>query len=493
MSRADRFSGCLVGLAVGDALGYPVEGWTQDQILGRYGRIKDFVESPTEPPDRWRSPGLHSDDTQQALIIADAIIETGHADPDTICQKFLELAEGPSHLSLGAHRGAGRNFRYTVQALHDGAAWNRASRHTAGVGASMRVAPVGLAFGIDDAAMRVNAAQQALITHNDPRSVAASFLVAHTVGRMAWFPPSPFQAEAVLQEAIWFVRRSEDWLIEAHGRSLARECRAVLHHMSDALNGIVGQIDKPAGQVLPGIAERASELAGYMIEHPCRGFAPAGIVSAFWFFLHFKGDLERALEEAVNWGGDADTVGAIVGALCGALRGLDAIPQRWRDGLRGYELVLSRARALAGDKSAAGSRPDLADTELRWTMEEDILRREKTGQPPVDVTGWVRQGVVRKPVPVAEPEFREERYRDDRRRDDRRRDNRHHDDRRGERRDDDRHGGELAREDAEPAYEMDAEPGYDREQEEAFGESGPRDASRGRRPRRRRRGPRRES
>jgi ADP-ribosyl-[dinitrogen reductase] hydrolase len=399
MSRADRFVGSMVGLAVGDALGYPVEGWTREQIESVHGRITDYVESPIEPAEKWRLPGLHSDDTQQALAVADVLINVGRADPDALCQKFMEMAEGPPHLSLGAHRGAGRNFRYTIQALGGGAGWNQGSRHTAGVGASMRVAPVGLTLGFDDAAVRNNAALQALVTHNDPRAVSAAFLVANAVGRLAWMPPSPFHPEAFLNESIHFVRRSEEWLIEAHGRHLARESRPLLHHMSDALIGIVDQLDKAPGVVLPGIAERASALAGYTIEHPCRGFAPAGVVSAFYFYLHFGGEFEPALTEAVNWGGDTDTVCAILGAICGAHHGVEAIPTRWKEHLRALDLVVSRGKALAGDRSAYDMMPDLGEIELRWTMEEDRIRREKTGQPPVDTTDYVRRVVVRQIPP----------------------------------------------------------------------------------------------
>jgi len=408
MTRADRFSGCMLGLAVGDALGYPVEGWTGEQIRSRYGRIEDYVEPPTEPPERWRLPGLHSDDTQQALIVAEALIEAGRADPDLICQKMLEMAEGPPHLALGAHRGAGRNFRYKIQALRDGAPWNRGSRHTAGVGASMRVAPVGLAFGIDDAAVRANTTTQALITHNDPRAVAAAFMVAHTVGTLAWLPPRALDPEALLLDTINFVRRSETWLIETYGDSLARDSRPVLHHMSEALQGISGQTGMRPEAVLPGIAERASQLAGYTIEHPCRGFAPAGVVSAFYFFLHYRGEFEAALTEAINAGGDADTVGAIVGALCGTYGGPGAIPGRWSDGLHGRDLVLSRARALAGTASAIEAAPSMCEVELRWTLEEDRVRREKTGQTPVDSSGWVRQEIVRRIPPTLERHDRQE-------------------------------------------------------------------------------------
>jgi len=411
MSRTERILGCIAGLAVGDALGYPVEGWTGEKIAGRFGRITDFVEPPLDPPERWRIPGLHSDDTQLALIIAETLIEERRADPDAICQKFLEMAEGPPHLALGAHRGAGRNFRYTIQSLRNGASWNGASQHSAGVGASMRVAPVGLVFGIDDAAVRTNTALQALTTHNDPRAVAASLLVAHVVGRLAWTPPNPFQPELFLTEEIQFVRRSEAWLFETHSRHLARGSRPILNHMSSALAGLTGSIDKAPDAVLPGIAERATELAGYTIEHPCRGFAPAGVVSAFYFFLHFKGDFEKALTEAVNWGGDTDTVGSILGALCGTCHGLEAIPGRWLDALRGRDLVLSHARALAGDRSAIESEPDMAEVELAWTLEEDRTRREKTGQPAVDSSDWVRRGVARVP-PERPPRERDDRERD---------------------------------------------------------------------------------
>jgi ADP-ribosylglycohydrolase len=376
--------------------------------------VKDYVEPPLEPAEKWRLAGLHSDDTQQALAVADVLINEGRADPDALCQKFLEMAEGPPHLLLGAHRGAGRNFRYTIQSLREGATWNGGSRHTAGVGASMRVAPVGLCFGIDDAAVRTNAALQALVTHNDPRAVAASFLVANVVGRLAWVPPTVFASEPFLQESIHFVRRSEEWLIEAHGRHLARECRALLHQFSDALRGISGQSDKAPEAVLPGIAERASQLAGYTIEHPCRGFAPAAVVSALYFFLHFHGEIEPAIEEAINWGGDTDTVGAILGAMCGAYQGIHAIPARWKDRLRALDLVMSRARALAGDRAAFETMNDLGEIELRWTLEEDRLRREKTGQPPVEEGGWVRRVVVRQ-IPPREPRHGDEEGEDPRR------------------------------------------------------------------------------
>ena len=111
--------------------------------------------------------------------------------------------------------------------------------------------------------------------------------------------------------------------------------------------------------------------------------------------------------EAVNWGGDTDTVCAILGAMCGAHQG----PARFRPGGRiacsRLDLVTSRAQALAGDRAAYDAMPDLGEIELRWTIEEDRIRREKTGQPPVDTSGWVRRVVVRQiPPRESRPEDR---------------------------------------------------------------------------------------
>ena len=246
MSRTDRFVGCMVGLAVGDALGYPVEGWTAEQIEAA------TVGSGTMWNRRWirrRSggcPGLHSDDTQQALAVADVLIARAARIP-TPCAR--SSSRWPKDLPIS--RSAPTAARDGISATRsrrsaEGAGWNQGSRHTAGVGASMRVAPVGLALGIDDAAVRNNTAHPGAGHAQRPtrrRRRLPRRQCRRTTGMDATVA---VPAGAFLRESIYFVRRSEEWLIEAHGRHLARESRPLLHHMSEALTGIVDQIDKAA-------------------------------------------------------------------------------------------------------------------------------------------------------------------------------------------------------------------------------------------------------
>src|SRR5436305_10852270 len=95
LSRIDRVRGCLLGLAVGDALGAPLEGLSAQQIRAHYGQVVDFVDGARawkRKPYRWRMPGLYSDDTQQALALCDVLLESGHVDPERLAEIYLRLA-----------------------------------------------------------------------------------------------------------------------------------------------------------------------------------------------------------------------------------------------------------------------------------------------------------------------------------------------------------------------------------------------------------------
>ena len=91
LSRIDRVRGCLLGLAVGDALGAPLEGLTTQQIKTHYGRVKNYVDGVQawkRKPYRWRMRGLYSDDTQQALALCDNLLEFGRVDQRRLAESL---------------------------------------------------------------------------------------------------------------------------------------------------------------------------------------------------------------------------------------------------------------------------------------------------------------------------------------------------------------------------------------------------------------------
>ena len=111
-----------MGLAIGDALGAPLEGLTAQQIKTHYGRVKNYVDGVQawkRKPYRWRLRGLYSDDTQQALALCDVLIDHRRIDPQRLAELYLALAT-PKGSFLGAHRGIGRTFRQVLIDLEPG-------------------------------------------------------------------------------------------------------------------------------------------------------------------------------------------------------------------------------------------------------------------------------------------------------------------------------------------------------------------------------------
>src|SRR3954471_13631182 len=91
----DRARGCLLGLAIGDALGAPLEGLSSQQIRAHYGVVADFVDGVRawkRKPYRWRMPGLCADATQQALALFVFLLEHFRIDPGSLARLYLRLA-----------------------------------------------------------------------------------------------------------------------------------------------------------------------------------------------------------------------------------------------------------------------------------------------------------------------------------------------------------------------------------------------------------------
>ena len=146
LTRMDRARGCLLGLAVGDALGAPLEGLSAQQIRAHYGLVDDYVDGARawkKKPYRWRMPGLYSDDTQQALALCDVLLECGRIDLDRLAELYLGMAT-PKGAYVGAHRGVGRSFRQVLAGLERGVSPRETGQASAGIGAAMRIAPVAL-------------------------------------------------------------------------------------------------------------------------------------------------------------------------------------------------------------------------------------------------------------------------------------------------------------------------------------------------------------
>lgn len=296
-----RFRGCLLGLAIGDALGMPVEGARASSIRSRLGRVTDFLPAP------WRNlqAGQWTDDTKMMLCHARSIADTGRVDPEDITRKFLDWMDGRDW------RGMGNATYSSIKRLGEGASPGESGETgemAAGNGTAMRIAPVALFLCRDLEALRREAETASIITHNNSEAVAGSRAVSYAIARMVQEEIEPDELLA--------------GMVEFAGPS------GVSERLSMAGRLLKQEMDEEEALVRLG-------TSGYVVET---------VASAMFCVLKHRDDFAEAVIAAVNAGLDADTTGAIAGTLSGARNGLEAVPERW-----------------ASQVEAAGEILDLAD------------------------------------------------------------------------------------------------------------------------------------
>ena len=266
---ADRALAAYLGLAIGDALGATVEFMTKGEIAAQYG-VHDRIIG-----GGWLrlAAGAVTDDTQMSLAIGRSLIGCGGFELADICAQFAAwLKSGPADVGNTCRRGI---RRFIVKGTLEGPP----SDGDAGNGAAMRVLPVALAtLGAPERA-EVWTLAQARSTHHHPLSDAACCALVRMVQRL-----------------------------------IAGEGRGAVEAEAEALVA----------------AHRQFRFAPYP------GQSSAYVVDTMQTVLHHllaAESFDACLVATVNQGGDADTTGAIVGMLAGALWGRAAIPARWLDAL----------------------------------------------------------------------------------------------------------------------------------------------------------------
>jgi ADP-ribosylglycohydrolase len=331
---ANSYRGALIGTAVGDALGRPAEGRPPWQLREHYGRLTDF-----EPWAGWAGgpKGAVTDDTQMTMSVAECLVANGgRINPVDLAKRFV--------MWLPDGRGKGRTCVQAVLNLEAGSPWYEAGISSAGNGAAMRAAPVGLAHLRNVDALRHDAALSALITHSDTMAVASAVAHAWLVARLAVTPVGGLEPEA-----------------------LVRDLCAVLSDISDP-----GATERN-WQVRPGKSERPIRLVdrlaevpewlGRSVEHAGDWFYNGAFVleslpMSLWHFLNAPDDAEEAIVNAVMGGYDADTVASMTGAYVGAYLGEDALPTRWT----GQDLEFAADLRYLADQLLLLAGPEPTDT-----------------------------------------------------------------------------------------------------------------------------------
>jgi ADP-ribosylglycohydrolase len=308
MLSADRLRGMMVGLAVGDALGAPVEFMHRSSFQPVTGYRAGGVHA--------LQPGEWTDDTSMALALADSIANVGW-DLNDQARRYLAWYRLGDYSVVGRCFDIGSTTRRSLERFErtgDARSCADRSADASGNGSIMRLAPVAIHHAhlfperLEELVER--AAESSLTTHGSEQCLSACRYLALLLAGLA----HGVSREEVLDPS---------W--EPLGR--LHEIQP-LHPAVEAVAS--GEYhDKTAEQI------RGS---GYVVE---------SLEAALWSFRS-AADFREAVLRAVNLGADADTTGAVCGQLAGACWGESGIPEEWRSTLARWDLIDGALNALLG-------------------------------------------------------------------------------------------------------------------------------------------------
>lgn len=346
----DRIRGSLIGGAIGDALGYPVEFIYDYRIIQqkygergitRYDRSHSWKRENGQNEKAWIS-----DDTQMTLFTACGLLnakaDLAKSRISSICSAYLEWyytqIDRPEKKPLDCwirqipeinqRRAPGNTCMSALTDIYYG---REPHNNSKGCGGVMRVAPIAL-YGIgegrfpDIKSMDMLAAEAAELTHKHPLGYIPAAMMVHIIYRLATTQkPMRDDLHSFTEEAMEMVGT----LYPEHASSM------------DYMRALTEKAFTFASSDLPD--HEAIELIG-------GGWVgDEALAIALYCVARYFDDFEKAMIAAVNHAGDSDSTGAIAGNILGAAVGYEALPDFYKKDLELHDVILTIADALCGD------------------------------------------------------------------------------------------------------------------------------------------------
>jgi len=277
----NKFKGCLFGVAVGDALGAPVEGLSREKIAARFGWISDYIINPKK---KRIALGQWTDDTALTMATAASLVEKQAVNLEDITEKMRFAFQ------FHENRGYGITTRKALSGDRRGKSGLRSSN-----GVAMRIAPIALYSSSNLDELRTNVELIGRITHQNQDSIDAALGVAFAIASAV---RGELQPPRLIQRTIAFLGRTD--------------MSAKLMEAEDILNF------EPSKTTIEGLDYIGTQ-----------GNALETVGSAFYAFLRTPGNFRESVTHAVNAGGDCDTVASVTGAISGSYNGFEGIPKKW--------------------------------------------------------------------------------------------------------------------------------------------------------------------
>jgi ADP-ribosylglycohydrolase len=293
MISNDKMLGVIFGQAVGDALGLGAEFLNKSEVVKYYPNGLNSYEQIIQDRHRKRwHKGAWTDDTDQMLCIAKAIIKDKGINPQSVAKEFYAwLNNRPM--------GIGQNTIKVLTQPHyvdnpEQAAkliWERSGKQSAANGALMRTSILGL-FGSN---LKENAENISKLTHYDPRCIGSCVILDTLINHL--INDTTLSPDEIIAIGNGYDSRINEYIVLSQNKDIS--CL---------------ELDKE-----PGI-----------------GYTLRTLSAGLWTYFNAK-TFEDGLLQVVNEGGDADTNGAVAGSILGAKFGYSMIPEKYIKGLYHYD------------------------------------------------------------------------------------------------------------------------------------------------------------
>ena len=334
MEMLTRARGALYGLAIGDALGMPTQMLSRAEIVRRWGPLLPGFEPapPGHPIAAGMPAGAVTDDTEQAVLLARLLVkDRGRIDPHDLAAALTEWERAMA--ARGSLDLLGPSTKRAVAAILAGVPPEEAGAAGTTNGAAMRIAPVGIATGVNLSTLVDRTVMASNVTHNTGIALAAAAAVAAAV--------SAGVSGATVAQAT------------ALGIQAARLAAGRGHWVAGA--DVAARIEWAAGLVA-GRAQDGGEAEAAGLIYTLVGTSLAtqeSVPAAFAVLAAVPADPWRACRLAASLGGDCDTIAAMTGAIAGACHGAGSFPPEAVAVIDAQGLGLA---ALAGDLLALRDR-----------------------------------------------------------------------------------------------------------------------------------------
>ena len=340
----DRVRGSLVGGAIGDALGYPVEFiYSFVGIQSRYGE-RGITRLDTKQhwlsDDEQNGKAVVSDDTQMTLFTANGLLNApklGIEPKYAICRAYLEWLETQSGNrkrkaecwirdlpELNHRRAPGNTCTSALEAIKRG---QDPVNNSKGCGGVMRVAPVALYAACGERMDILDAdrlaGDAAEITHQHPLGFISAALMSHVIYLLAQDEnPTRSSVKEYITDGIEAMRKLYGNFHNDVERMAELAERAIFLSSNEE-------------QDLENIKRLGEGWVG-----------DEALAIGLYCALKYLDNFEEAMIASVNHGGDSDSTGAVTGNILGAAIGYEAIPQFFKDDLELLDVILHMADDL---------------------------------------------------------------------------------------------------------------------------------------------------